>query len=975
MASDLKLTVQLGLIDKALEPIKQLTQGSGKLATAFRTSKERLKDLNKQQADVRAYRVANVEASKQARAIRDLTTKSRGYSQALEEQRAVHTNLRGNLKAAQTQYNKLSRAMINGKGGSAEFQRELQKAQITLTASRTAFERSNTSIKTYRERLRNADDRLGRLNQQHKNTQDRLSGLKTRLDTAGIGTDGLRSKAQTLRQEQERMNQTLDRQRAALERVNAIQQRNKQLNERHAKTMGRAAMVGAAGYAGVAVGRNILTRSSSALAPGVDYAAQMSELQAITRLDKEDQRMATLRAQARELGATTAFTAADVGAGQTFLARAGFSPEAIHASMQDMLNLALANGVDLGRTADIASNISSAFKIDPEMEGNIGRVADVLSGTAARSNVNLEMLGETMKYLGGAEDLKLSLEEAATMAGLMGNIGIQGSQAGTAMRAMMNRLTGPAKAGAKAMAELGLKVEDAQGNMRSMPEILRAINTATKDMGNVQRKAILTRIFGAEAGSGMAELVSQMSEGGLDDLLEQIMHGTQGENARMAATMTDNIKYDLKGLVSAWEEVGISMTEANEGPIRQLIGSVTDFIRRIGQWINANPELVATLAKVVGVVGILAAVGGSLAITLASLIAPISLVMFGFGKMALAAKLVAPALMGGLKLIPLLGKAVLALVKTIVTGLIKAVMLAGKALLIFTKTALAAAAKGVVLLGKAFLVLGKAILANPIVLAIAAVALAAYLLWKNWDGVVGGLKALWADLADSTRFIWEPILAFFSDFCSDVAAVFSGGLAGLGALILNWSPLGLFYQAFAGVLSWFGVDLPGKFTEFGGMLMSGMVQGIKNGLGSVREAITGAGDQAIGWFKDKLGIRSPSRVFAALGDDTMAGLRVGLQRSQSGPLGTVLETGKQLAKAGALALGIGGAGQALAIDSRPALQAGQAPIVVQGDTITIQITAAPGSNSAELESMINRVLDQRERGKAARIRSALYDTD
>ncbi len=132
------------------------------------------------------------------------------------------------------------------------------------------------------------------------------------------------------------------------------------------------------------------------------------------------------------------------------------------------------------------------------------------------------MLGETMKYLGGAEDLKLTMEQAAAMSGILGNIGIQGSQAGTTMRAMMNRLTNPVGKGAAAIHNIGLEVADASGNMRAMPDILRDISQATADLGNVERKAIMQDIFGVEAGSGMSELVDAMGGGQLDEIINAL---------------------------------------------------------------------------------------------------------------------------------------------------------------------------------------------------------------------------------------------------------------------------------------------------------------------------------------------------------------------------------------------------------------------------------------------------------------------
>ena len=254
--------------------------------------------------------------------------------------------------------------------------------------------------------------------------------------------------------------------------------------------------------------------------------------------------------------------------------------------------------------------------------------------------------------------------------------------------------------------------------------------------------------------------------------------------------------------------------------------------------------------------------------------------------------------------------------------------------------------------GKAVLWLGRALLMNPIGLAVMAIATAAYLIYKYWD----------------------PIKAYFLGLWAEVKEGFNGGFAGIAALILNFSPLGLFYRAFAGVMNYFGVEMPGKFSEFGTMLMQGMVQGITNGLAAVKGAITGAADNTITWFKEKLGIHSPSRVFASLGGFTMAGLEQGLVKGQQGPLAAVTNMGKQMVAAGAI--GFGAAGGTMAMDNRPPLSANSGSgIVVQGDTIEINISATPGTDTDGLRNMLNQLLDERERAKAARIRSRLGDQE
>ncbi|MFC0669476.1 phage tail tape measure protein [Azotobacter chroococcum] len=216
-----------------------------------------------------------------------------------------------------------------------------------------------------------------------------------------------------------------------------------------------------------------------------------------------------------------------------------------------------------------------------------------------------------------------------------------------------------------------------------------------------------------------------------------------------------------------------------------------------------------------------------------------------------------------------------------------------------------------------------------IIAAVAALAGGAYLIWKHW-GTLGPKFAA----------LWEGVKA-----------------------------------QFASLMTWFA-GLPERFRQFGADILQGLANGITGALGSVKTAITGAGGAVIGWFKEKLGIHSPSRVFAQLGGFTMQGLEQGLLKGQDGPLAAVAGLGRQLTQAGALTVGVGAAGSALAIDSRPPLAAGgAAPIVVQGDTIQIIIQAGAGSNTGDLAQQINRILDDRERAKAARVRSRLHDQE
>ncbi len=210
---------------------------------------------------------------------------------------------------------------------------------------------------------------------------------------------------------------------------------------------------------------------------------------------------------------------------------------------------------------------------------------------------------------------------------------------------------------------------------------------------------------------------------------------------------------------------------------------------------------------------------------------------------------------------------------------------------------------------------------------------------------------------------------------TSIKASFDQGLTGILQLIANFSPLGMFYQAFAGVMNYFGVELPGKFTDFGGMIVNGLVNGLTAGLGAVKSAIGSIGDSSIGWFKEKLGIHSPSRVFAELGGFTMEGLTKGLEGGQKGPLNALTSMGKQLTAAGSLAL-TATAMPALAVDDRPPISSSGASIVYDShDVYQISLPASPGMDLQSMEKSLRAMLIRIENEKKARQRSKLSDLD
>jgi hypothetical protein len=363
----------------------------------------------------------------------------------------------------------------------------------------------------------------------------------------------------------------------------------------------------------------------------------------------------------------------------------------------------------------------------------------------------------------------------------------------------------------------------------------------------------------------------------------------------------------------------------------KAIETVTAALDGLNGFMERNPTLAKVMIVGFGTIAAILVILGPLMLGLAALIGPYAMLHVMFAKMGVAGGVLTPILRG-------LGS-------------------------------------GIMTVGKTILTLGRLLLANPIVLLITAIAVAAYLIYKNWEPIKAFFSDLWDSVTEVFNRFWTGVKSFLGCLWDDVKAAFDGGIGKVSALILDWSPYGLFYKAFAAVMDWFGIELPAKFSDFGLNIMQGLANGITGALGTVKTAIAGAGDNVVGWFKDKLGIHSPSRVFAELGDFTMQGLAVGLQRSQDDPLGQVGGLAKRLTQLGA-GIAIGAAAMpALAFDTRPPIsqRAAGAGSVIQGDTIQITIQAAPGMDEQAIARAVALAMEQRDRQKMARIRSSLTD--
>lgn len=869
MSRELKLQVVLAAIDKATAPIRGIMQGTAGLGQQLRQTRDELRQLEKTQGLVQNFT---------------------------------------QLKEATAQ-------------SGAAFSAQQQKVKELAIRLRDTESPSKTLTREFDTAVRVA----GRMKQAHQDNQQELQGLRNKLSEAGVNTKNLSQDERNLRDRIAETNAAMQQQRERLDAAAASQKRLNDARRQFEQTQQLAANLTTAGAGAIATGAGAIYGGVRMLQVGVEFDASMSKVQALARLDKDSAEMKALREQARQLGADTMFSASEAASGMGFLAMAGFDPQQIRDAMPGMLDLAKAGDLDLGAAADIASNILSGMGLEAAQMGSVG---DVLVGAFTRSNTSLEMIGETMKHVAPvAAGLNQEIEIVAAATGKLGDAGIQGGRAGTALRSIMSRLAAPPTAALKALEQLDIQTKDAAGNMLALPDILEDLYKKTEKLGTAERAAALKAIAGEQSVSALQILVDQAGGGELQAFIAELKDAS-GEASQVSAVMADNLAGDWMELNSIYEDVKLSLFSGQNEHMRELVRTATSAVRAVGGWIKENPKLVATLVKVGVVIAALIAAGGALMVMIGSILGPFAMLRYGLTVLGVKGGVVVPVL---------------------------------KSLF------------GVLVAG------GKALLANPIILAVALLAGAAFLIYKNWDGIVGGLAILWQQMGDAATAAIERLKAFFSPAWEEIKAAFGGGIAGIGALILNWSPLGLFYQAFAGVLSWFGVELPGKFTEFGQQLISGLIKGIKDMAGMAKDAIAGVGENVTNWFKDKLGIRSPSRVFQALGADTVEGLNVGLASNGNRAVRQISQISAQIVAAGAITLSGAAVADGLQFDTRPSIApsalVAPAAAPVQHSTIEINVYAAPGMDEAQLAAAVRRELEAAQRNEAVRRRSTFGDLD
>ncbi|MFZ2307545.1 MAG: phage tail tape measure protein [Rhodoferax sp.] len=519
---------------------------------------------------------------------------------------------------------------------------------------------------------------------------------------------------------------------------------------------------------------------------------------------------------------------------------------------------------------------------------------------------------------GVVSTVAMRAQDAAALGSTLLTLGERAESASTAANAIVQKFAAATKGTKKfksAMQELGLSTDAVQSGMSTdATATLSKVIEAIGKLPESKRIGVMVELVGMEHSDTLAKLVDKPEE-----LIRQRKLANGGEakgsmareaaarNATLSAQwqMTKNRAFNLSAVV------GESLAPA----LVSLLTVVNPLIERFGNWVQANPVLVGWVMKLAIGGAALVAVLGTLLIPVALVAGKIMLLRFVFSRLAIG----------------LLGTQAAAGAVSTGMGLLYRAGYAAGRVFAFLLPILASVGRGI-------LILGRFLLMTPLGIALALIATAAYLIWRNWDGIKGGLMAIWTQLSTAASAWWAS--------------------ASAGAQAL-WQDL---------------VTLKDRFFSAGADLMSGLVNGITSRLTAVREAVVGAADAVGAWFREKLGIASPSRVFMEYGGWISEGAALGITGGQ----GAVRNAALAMATAATAAMPAMADETALRMDSRPPLSApmqGAQPAAQGGASYNITINAAPGMDVQALARAVSAELDRRERAGRSRVLSSLGDID
>ena len=934
MGNDLKLQVLLSMIDRATGPLRKVMGGSSATAKALKAAKDQLRELDRAQTQVQGFRRLSAQASESGIAMKA----------AYQHVKQLKSEIAGTEKPTQ----KMVRALDRAERGSVK--------------------------------LKNA----------HIGNLRALKEAKAGLSAAGIEIKKLGDHERRLRTEMARTSAVIDKQQQKLKRLAAQSARASAARNRLAKAQGMAGSLtgGGASLAGTA-----MVAAAPVLASVKAYASW------------EDAMLGVARQVQGARDGTGKLTPLYYDLGESIKLMSDRIPMAtteIAALVEAGARMGIQGKKNLLAFAETTAITASAFDLPVDEVGeNMGK----LSGLYKIPISNIKQLGDVinwlddnalskggdiidvMQRLGGVAD-KLDFRKAAALGSTFLSLGAVPEVAAAASNAMVRELsigTMQSKRFQSGLKTLGLDAKKLQQSMATdatgtIISVLEQIKRLAPD----DQMTVATQLFGKEFGDDAAKLANNLGEYQRQLALVKQTEA-RGSMQREAAAR-------LKNLSAGWQMLKNSLfnTAADLGAtlapaLGDLMVRVRGMLSSVRDWVRANPELAGAILKAVAAGAALVAVMSGLAIGIGGVLGPLALVRYSATTL-------------GLQLQPALAAI----------------------------RALAARALPMLMNGVRLLIPVLGGVSAPVLAIIAVVAAAALLIWKYWQPIKAFMVGLWQGITEAAapvgamlaqafaplRPVWDwfvGVLGRVWTWIKELLTPFQATNAQLqnatgygrafgqilGTVVLTplqltitavrtlwqwmktafaWTPLGIIVRNWSAITGFLG-GLWERFKTIGGQLMQGLVSGLLGGLKTVSDTIGGIGSKVVGWMKEKLGIHSPSRVFAQLGDYTMQGLAGGLDRSQGLPIRSLTSIAGSMRKVGA-GIAIGAAATpAIAIDHRAPLSPAMAAPAVAGATYHITVNAAAGAAAQDIAQQVRAAIEQFEREKAARTRSRLGDYD
>lgn len=799
--------------------------------------------------------------------------------------------------------------------------------------------------KTMARELAMATEKARLLEVQLVNEGEQLDKLERRFMHAGIRVKDLGKHEQNLRNNMAETNQLIRQQQHGLVDLTRRHEQLTAAKKRMQATQAVAGKMAMAGVSMVAAGTASgmgIKAPISAFANAEDSKVQLkvSMMQEGGKVSPEFEKINEL---ATQLGDRLPGTTSDFLDMMTMLNRQGMSGKAILGGMGEASAFLAVQLKKLPtEAAEFAAKMQDATRTN---EKDMVKLMDVIQRTFYLGVDDNNMLEAFTKVSPALRTLRKegldAVNTIAPMIAMFDQAGMKGEAGGNALRKVLDLGMDRDKREKvnKMLAPKGIKLDftDGKGEFAGI-ENMFAQFAKLKQLNNEETLEAMGTQFGTDGETKQVlEVLITKGKAGYEETIQKMKN---------QASLQIRVNEQLGTLKNRWESTTgtftntlATMGQTIEPELKKLTTWLGEVAQSTGAWIKENPVLASTIMKAAAVITILLVGLGGLALVISALLGPFAMLRFVLGAVGMQAGAFSTAMK-------------------------------------LARSGLTGAAQGAKIFASGFMWLTRLFMANPIALAIMAIAAAVYLVYRYW----------------------EPISNFFSGIWAKIKEFFNSGIANISATITNWSPLGLFYQCFAAVANYFGIELPAKFTEFGSMVIDGLINGISNKALALKKTVTDIGTSMSDWFAEKLGIQSPSRVFMQLGMHTMDGLDVGLNKGRNKPL-TMLDLlsdkmraigfGLSMAAIAPAATALdqtmpGGTNPSMPalmpfkFDSRPPLSmsnSSNSNAQRMGDTINISIAPTPGMDPQAIARAVAAELDKRDRQRQHSKRSSLHDYD